>query len=216
MNTNSSLPGKELNQLSLDWNQLSDLGRAEALAAIKQTGVSTRQIARHLDKSEALLRRLLNVLDAPAADWAAARKGQLSTNELVRRAKAESARKSAQREKDLKRDKERQVLNGTKLICDWLRHEQVYGPDGERIIGEVRRELAMREQNGSLPKHPEHIELEIMELISRSKPKSPRDDNAGSNTWFAEWLCRWAFYAFPDSDIRNKALELALGKQWKR
>jgi transposase-like protein len=93
----SSLLTAAVNQLKNDWDPLRDLDRARAVAKIKQSGISIRQIAKRLDRGESGLRHLLLALQAPAADLVAARQGKLSTNDLVRRAKAASACRSAQR-----------------------------------------------------------------------------------------------------------------------
>ena len=73
-------------QLQQNWDQLSDLDRALAIAKIKKSGLSNRTIARSIGRSESLMRHLLLILHAPASDRMAARQGKQSTNELVRRA----------------------------------------------------------------------------------------------------------------------------------
>ncbi len=75
-------------QLQSDWFRFSDLERAGAVLAIKQTGISTRKVAAQLQLSESLLRHLLQALQAPASDRDLAQQGKITTNELVRRAKA--------------------------------------------------------------------------------------------------------------------------------
>jgi len=66
----------------------SDLGRAEAVLGIKQSGIPIRKIAAQIGFSESLLRHLLKALRAPACDQVLAREGKISTNQLVRCAKA--------------------------------------------------------------------------------------------------------------------------------
>ena len=80
--------------LQSQWHKLPDLDRARAVYEIKQSGVSTRQIALQLHLSESLLRHLLSALLAPREDRFLASQGKISTNELVRRHKAAGIRRS--------------------------------------------------------------------------------------------------------------------------
>jgi len=79
-------------KLQSGWHSLPDLDRARAVHAIKQSGISTREIALQLHVSESLLRHLLQALQAPIEDRFLAQKRNTSTNELVRRAKAAGTR----------------------------------------------------------------------------------------------------------------------------
>jgi transposase len=198
-----------IDQLKRDWDQLNDRDRARAVAKFRQSGMSIRQIAKQLNRGESGLRRLLLALQAPAADLIAARQGQLSTNELVRRSKAASVRRANRKREDEEHDREVKAVEGSKLICDWLRDEGVYGPDGEQILGDVLRELVAREMDGSLPTPPKNTGIRLTELIKRCRPNRPRDENAASNHWFAEWLFRWAFFALPDQVVLEDALSKA-------
>jgi hypothetical protein len=37
--------------------------------------------------------------------------------------------------------------------------------------------------------------------------------DAESIEWYADWLARWAYFAFPDEIIRDRALNIALDKE---
>jgi hypothetical protein len=177
---------------------------------------SSHEIARRIQScSEATVRRLLSILHAPAADLAAARRGKISTNKLLRRAKDGVSRRAAQRRQAAKRDQQFAIQTAADSICEWIAQEKVSGPDGERIIDDVRREFALRQQDGSLPNH-NFPKLPLQELIRRCRSKRTHEGNADSDNWYHEWLFRWTFYAFPDSAVRDSALELALERQWKR
>src|SRR6185312_15728754 len=82
-----------VDQLKRDWEQLHPLDRAKAISSLKKSGLSNRQIGR----GESTLRHLLLALRAPAADLISARQQNLSTNELVRRAKADAVRRESER-----------------------------------------------------------------------------------------------------------------------
>lgn len=202
--------------LKSKWMQLPSADRARAVAAIRRTGVSIRQIARDLEVSESNLRHLLKTLNAPPDDQALARQGKISTNELVRRGQATKRQLAVQKRELLEIKRTRSAQKGADQICKWILEEQICHPDGEWIIEEVRREFADRELDGSLSSFPTNAPLPLPELIGRCKPKRPHDGSASSNSWYAEWLCRWTFFAFRDSIVRDNALELALEQQWKR
>jgi hypothetical protein len=203
-------------QLQVDWIKLSDLDRAKAIRAIKQSGHSIRKIASVLHISESLLRHLLIALQAPIEDRVLAHQGKISTNELVRRAKAAGLERIARHREVLALERTKSSRKAARLICNWIADTDIYGPDGERIIDDVRREFDLREVDGSLPPPPVNLELPLAELIQRCRPKWSPDNNASSVTWYTQWLCRWAFFAFPDEDIRDSALDLALERQWRR
>lgn len=69
--------------------------------------------------------------------------------------------------------------------------------------------------DGSLPPQvPEDPKLSSEELIRKWRPIPTRPDGgATSISWYHQWLFRWSFYAFPDSEIRDLALDLALERQ---
>src|ERR1035437_10183374 len=88
-------------KLQSGWHPPPDLDRARAVHAIKQSGVSTRQIALQLHVSESLLRHLLQALQAPIEDRYLAHQGKISTNELVRRARAAGIRRTGMHRESL-------------------------------------------------------------------------------------------------------------------
>jgi hypothetical protein len=215
MNTVAPLVDQAVEKLKQEWNRLSDPDRALALAEIKKSDLSNRKIATMLGRGETSIRRLLLLLHAPAADFAAAQNRDITTNELLRRAKDHAARRQAQRQQAAKIDAQHAAQKAADSICQWIIQENISGPDGERIIEEVRREFALREQGRSLPAH-KFPKLPLEELIRKSLPARPHEDNAESVSWYHQWLFRWTFFAFPDPEVRDQALELALERQWKR
>lgn len=201
-----------ISQLQADWFGFSDLDRARAVLAINQTGISIRRIAAQLQISESLLRHLLQALQAPASDQDLARQGKISTNELVRRAKAASLCPSPDNSEALELERVRETREAANTICNWLAERGQQGSYGKQILKGVRHEFAFREQDGSLPLCP-HAETPLHKVILRSKPDRPIDDNATAICWHHEWLFRWAYHAFPDRGIRDTALDLALQMQ---
>jgi len=205
-----------ISELKANWINLHDLDRAKAIRTIHIAGISIRQIANQLQMGESSLRRLLVALDAPIADKFLARKGKLTTNELVRRSKAAGLKRVALHREEIALEQAREALKAAGTICEWLRNKGVGGSFGEQIIEEVRREFADRDFFLNLPSAPKAHEIPINTIIERSQPKRAIDDNADPINWYHEWLCRWAFFAFPDPEVRDTALDKALQAQWAR
>ena len=84
--------------------------------------------------SPSLLRHLLLALKAPAEDQELARHNQISTNELVRRARAANTHRAERRREVVARERDKAGRKGADLICNWLVEEQISGPDGERSL----------------------------------------------------------------------------------
>lgn len=68
------------------WEQLKDVDRARAVHMIHKSGTSLRKLAKDLNCSPTLLRNLNLAAQATVLDLLLARKGKISTRELVRRA----------------------------------------------------------------------------------------------------------------------------------
>ena len=199
-----------ISELQAQWANLCDLDRARAVKAINRAGMALRAIASQLNCSDGLLRHLLIALEAPIEDLVLARQGKISTNELVRRAKAAGRKREARHREEVALERERAARQAARKISDWLAAHNLQGPWGERVIEDVRWEYAGRERNGSLPPCPTGFEISFKELVDRCEPKWPMDDNVDFLNWFHEWLCRWTFFAFPDPYVRDTALDIAL------
>jgi transposase-like protein len=212
MTANSSA----LANLQLHWPELDDLDRAKAVRTIKRSGVSVREIARHLPVSEALLRHLLQALQAQPEDQILARRGKISTNDLIRRAKAARTNREVALREAEERKRVQKSIAGCKAICKWLVSEGLSVPCSEQIIGEARRGLAIAEQNGRLPNITAPAKKSVSKIIQLSRPPEENTDETIYVAWFALWLRSWAFYSMPDSWVRYKAIELALSEQYKR
>lgn len=192
------------------WAKLSDLDRARAIDTIHRSGASINQIARNLKFSPSLFRHLLLCLEASDEDQDLARRGQISTNDLARRGDAAKKRRAEPPPEVVEAPRLKSVDEGADLICNWILKKDLYGPDRIRIIKEVCLEFKIRKENHSLPPLTKHASLPLNVLIQRSKPKRPIDVEEAALSWYAEWLCRWSFFAFEDSAIRDSALKQAI------
>ncbi len=207
---------RSIAELKTDWINLHDLDRAQAVKDLHEAGDPIRQIADHLQKPESSLRRLLTALDAPVEDRALARKGLIPTNELVRRSRAAGLQRAAQNREEIKLERERQTLLAAERICKWLLETQMIAPNCEMIVDEVRRKFHNMAQAGLHPTRVAPPDTPIDEIIEQTRPPAIKDDCIDVTGWYAQWLTRWTFFAFPDEDIRDNALDLVLEKQWMR
>src|SRR5690348_11077341 len=92
-------PSADVAELRSQWAKLEDLDRADAVFSLYQAGISLRRLARELNCSDALLRRLIRARNASAEDRALSKEGGISTRELARRAmRVRSSRPSRHRE----------------------------------------------------------------------------------------------------------------------
>jgi transposase-like protein len=198
-------------KLQTDWFKFSDLDRAGAVLAIKQTGISIRSIAAQLHLGESLLRHLIQTLQAPASDQDLARQGKISTNELARRAKA--GLHPAKHNVTLTIDREREIRVAADLICDWLLQTNLFGPALEMIVKEVQRKFRIMKDVGLHPTADAPPGTSVSRIIERTEPPALTDDSTDVVSWFARWLCRWSLNAFPNEDVRDSGLSLALEKK---
>jgi len=159
---------------------------------------------------------LLQALQASPEFLVRARRGEISTNELVRQYKIAGIRRNLVHLEAREFERAQARLQGSKFICNWLAHEGMEGAYGEQIVGEVRWRLAMEEQTGKLPRIPEPIELSVADIIHRCRPSEPISGEISHVAWYAAWLLRWAFYSMTDAQVRDDALELALDTQCKQ
>lgn len=205
-----------LTDLQAKWHTLHDLDRGRAVFDIQQDGTSIRELARKLNCSDALLRRLLMAIQAPVEDLLLARQGAISTSELLRRAKAAEVRRTANEHEALEFERAEDAVRGSKAICAWLVQERVSGGFGEQILCEAQRQLAEAEQTNKFPKEVAPADLPVEEIIRKCKPAGPTTDAVDLVARFAYWLALWAYYAITDSNVRYRAFELALNAQFKR
>jgi transposase-like protein len=198
-----------ISQLQSTWDQLHDLDRAQAVAAIHRSGTSLRRIARDLGHSDSLLRRLLLALQTPAEDQALAREGAISTNELVRRGKAEAVRQEKNQFEAREFERKHKVVEGSKKICHWLEQEHLAGSRGEAIALEARSMLIANYTAGKLPHADEHVVRPVTEWIERCRPETSMPDDTSYISWYALWLARWSFCFCRHPEIAIDALAIA-------
>jgi len=205
-----------LANLKSEWHALNDLDRGCAVLTIHQNGTSVRELAAQLSCSESLLRHLLLAIQAPAEHRLLARKGKLTTNELVRRAKAAGICRTAKHREAIEFERTQAAVEGSKVIRDWLVRENLSGPYCESMLCDAQRQLANAEQTNRFPPGAAPADMPVAEIIRSCRPPALNNDAIQLLAWFAYWLALWTYYAFTDSDVRFQALEVALEVQFKR
>jgi len=205
-----------ISDLQSKWHTLHDLDRASAVFTIYQAGASIRQLAKTLNCSESLLRHLLAILKALPEDRYLARQYRISTNELVRRARTAGIRRSSMHREARAFERAQAARHGSKMICDWLADEGISSSYGEQIVDEARRLFAQAEQTGKFPPGAAPADMPTREIIQRCRPAELKSDSISFIARYAWWLALWTFHAFIDSWVRDRALDLALERQWGR
>ena len=195
--------------LQARWHTLRDPDRAFAILPLARSGVSHRKLAAYLNCSPSLVNRLVRCLQADQVDLEEARQCQISTNELLRRAKNALARRDTGHQHALEANRTQKVTGGTRAILRWLASDDAAAGNGEQIVSEARLMLMRAEQTGGLPGDTAPIGTKLQEIIGRTRP-AERDDDQIDVGWFAHWLALWAFYAFPDRTVLWGALDQVL------
>ena len=81
----------------------------------------------------------------------------------------------------------------------------------ERVIEETRSILFSNKQSGTLPKSASLAPGTPVDfIIERTRPPWSLNPDTESAGWYADWLARWVFFAFPDEVVRDRALNIAL------
>ena len=209
-------PSAETNQqqaiteLQKNWHRLHDVDRAQAIKAAVQSGISGRSIAKSLDCSESLIRRLLKTLQAPPADIELARRGEISTSELARRAKANRARSETRQREAEERKRASEAAKLSRDILKWMGADAARQLNAEQIVNWARQDLMLAEQTGGLPttKAPAGMKLDEIIRLCRPEPASDELDDSFS----ARWLALWVFHATANWAVRWSAIDQALSR----
>jgi hypothetical protein len=190
----------------------NDVDKALAVAKLD---VDTRVLAAHLGCSEAHIRNYRLMAKAPCEDQLLARKGEISSRELVRRSRHAEAERKIKDKEVLDQKRTNDAQKASKTICDWLEGEGLQSSHCENIVDETRRILDGAEREGTLPKGSfPPPGTPMTEIIQRCRPKP--DPEEFHISLYARWLAVWSYYAFPDSIVRDRALNLAWDVQTKR
>jgi transcriptional regulator with XRE-family HTH domain len=191
------------------WHALCDVDRALAVQSIQREGTSLQKLAPLLNCSPSLLSRLLRAAQAPAADRASARRREISTRELARRAGIAGTWGTDRHPEAIAFEHERAAFQARPTITEWLEDEAVASADREQIIEQARTQLveADRRADGWQESY-----LRGRVQVESSRPSRPTQDERGGHSidWFAARLALCLLRQIPDERVHDWALELAL------
>lgn len=195
-------------ELKANWENLHDVDKAERIAQILAAGMSGRTLARSLGHSEALIRYLKPLQFATSEEKQLASGGKLSTAELLRNVKTRGEAEARKKEQVRSAQQAYLARQAQEEIVNWL--ASVFAPGyAEQMIDEARSLLAEAEANGKLPKDKAPAGMSFSEIMSRCEPAPLTSDEVHPLTREAFWLALGCCYAFPDGEVRGRALNLA-------
>ena len=180
--------GAGVAELQSRWRSLCDLDRARAVQSIHQAGMSLQELAPHLNCSPSLLSYLLRALQAPAKDRELARLGDITTRELVRRARSSGTRPNSIQRESLAFDRECVAVQAGHAIKVWLDEQSIPSADQEQIMDQASsltasvKRVDLGSLGASLPDIP------LVEIIRLFRPADLGTNDDHSIAWFAQWL----------------------------
>jgi hypothetical protein len=191
------------------WHTFNDLDRAQAIKSIYQSGMSFRKLASILNCSPSLLTHLLQAGQAPLEDRVLARRGELSTRALVRRARAKGTHRTALHREAIAFEREQTAIQDSRAILNWLAEQDVTDADQKQFIERARQYLFQEE--GTWPISP--VAMSACKLADKTfRMRRPAQSNLaeiGLFAGFARQLADWALGGITDLQIRQRAFELA-------
>lgn len=203
-----------IGRLQARWAQMNDMRRATAVHQLHESGHSWRSLAEALGCSESLLRKLDRLTQASPAQQIVAAQDGISTRKLLRVLAEQDKRRAAQIQQARAQKQEQEAQAAARAIFHWLEEHNLAPAQGESVPDEVRRELAENERNGILAQlrpAPEGTPLDLIRARTRPEPSPPGVEPLEENSipFYVEWLALWAFHAFPNPDVRDRALRIA-------
>lgn len=195
--------------LQAGWQTLHDVDKAKLISQILDAGMSGRTLAKSLGKSEGLIRHLAIANDAPPADKRLALDHELSTAELVRRVRDRRDRDQRWAQELAAARNVKTIAQATDEIATWLL-ERLGRPYAEQVVEEARFLLANAEATGKFPKGKAPAGMTFAETMDRCLQSIKPSDDVDQISRYAYCLAVGCYYAFPDSNLRSRALDHAL------
>src|ERR1035441_5158772 len=162
----------------------------------------------YLKCSPSLLSNLLRVAQAPAADLARARKGEISTRALAAIAAATGTRGTVRHCEAIAFERERAAFQASKTVLSWFVDEEVAKADQSQIIEQARLQL-IEAQGWKMA----FLENRLDDVVGESRSAQIGVGRNRTTAWFALRLALWALCCISDDWVRNRALELACGER---
>jgi hypothetical protein len=190
---------------------LNPIQKARTLDAAKAQGQSNRDLARSFRIGESTVRTFLSLLLLSAADQVAIEGGAAYRPYLKKVAAIKTARRNADADR-LARLREQAARKGLRVIRDVFHRAKLDVPYTEQILCDVRAFIRCGELEGILKPSEVNWVNDVDAILAATKP--PRLETL-TFTDFDNGLVAWLFNALvrlmPNSDVRERAIDLALG-----
>jgi len=190
------------------WQTLHDIEKAALVAAILAAGMRGRTLAKAVGCSEGSIRRLHVISTATAEEKDLARRGALSTNQLVKQVKSRREDQSRLHRQARAAEHRAAAEHAAKKIVTWLTAE-LSSAYAEQVLDEARLRVARTTPTGK-PQKKAPSGMPLGEIIRRCGQAVPDSGDVNVLERYVLWLMLWTYYAFPNRDVRDTALDLAL------
>ncbi len=191
------------------WCNLHDLDRAQAIKVIHQSGVSLRKLASFLNCSPSLLTHLLQAGQAPLEDRVLARRGELSTRALVRRARASGTRRTALHREAIAFERESEARRHSQAIKSWLGEQGIADADRRKVIERACLYLSTPEWTERLPLVAIPAGMSADKPVRTCLPAQSDPTEVSFAAGIAWQLAHWVVAGISDHRARQRTLELA-------
>jgi triphosphoribosyl-dephospho-CoA synthetase len=152
---------------------------------------------------------LLRAEQAPSADRESARRREISTRELARRAGIAGTWGTDRHPEAIAFEHERRAFQAYLTITEWFEEEAVASADREQIIEQARMQLVKADQKADGWQESYLRGSVTVESSRHSWPVQNERDGGHSIDWFAVRLALSVVRQIPDERVHDRALELA-------
>jgi hypothetical protein len=174
--------------------------------------MSLQKLAPHLNCSPSLLSRMLQAAQAPEADRARARRGEMSTRALARCAVVAGTCGTDRYHEAVAFEHEQAAFQASQTITEWFKEEGVASADREQIIEQARSHLVKADQRAKDRQESFLMAMLLNEGSQPSRPAQFENRRDHSLAWYAVRLALCAVRQIPDERVHDRALELARGQ----
>jgi hypothetical protein len=189
---------------------LNSIQKARRLASGKSQGQSNRGLAKSFDVSESTVRALLSLLLLPVADQAAIESGAPYRPYLAQVAHIKAEKRNADAGR-LSRLREQAAQKGLRVIRDVFKQCHLTPPFTEQILYDVRGFIRGGELEGILKPSAINWVNDVDAILAATKPPNLETLTfTDFDNGIIAWLCRALVRLIPNSDVRERAIDLAL------
>jgi hypothetical protein len=194
-----------------DFSSLNPIQKARTLDAAKAQGQSNRDLAKLFRIGEGTVRTLLTLLLLPAADQAAIECGAAYRSYLKKVADIKTAMRTADADRTARR-RQQAAQKGLRVIRDVFIEQKLDVASTEQILRDVRAFIRGGEVEGILKPSEVDCVNDVDAILAATKP--PRSETltfTDFDNGLVAWLCNALVRLMPNSDVRERAIDLALG-----